>query len=111
MSLKTKLDLLPFCGARQSEFWRQRSSPTPASGVGGGSHHSTNHHELFSPAANRTLTFQAQASLIGQGDEITMIGDSREVLVGREQRKSVLTTCRGNQEIDWAGVDSFNATD
>jgi hypothetical protein len=40
-----------------------------------------------------------------------MLGDSREVLVGCEQRKSMLATCGGDQEIDWAGVDSFNATD
>jgi hypothetical protein len=39
-----------------------------------------------------------------------MTGNSHKVFIGGEQRKSVLTACRRNQEIDRAGIDSFGAT-
>jgi hypothetical protein len=38
-----------------------------------------------------------------------MTGNSHKVFIGGEQRKSVLTACRRDQEIDRAGIDSFGA--
>lgn len=40
-----------------------------------------------------------------------MSGDPREILVGGEQRESMLTAGCGNQEINWTGVNSLRATD
>jgi hypothetical protein len=41
-----------------------------------------------------------------QDHQITMCGNSGEVVVGRKERKSVLTTGCGNQELNRPGDDS-----
>ena len=54
--------------------------------------------------------FREIGGLGGYGDEVAMTRDSREILIGSEQGKSVLTACSRNEAIDGAGIDSLRAT-